>query len=230
MYILAMESLTYTLYNLYMTLKRTLRIILSLLLVIVFLVACIVVSVIGLLGAWMHTYNAFTSKTLVAEVIVSQLKEDEVGQYIDVTYKPVQQQSALAALFVSAPSNNQTSGEQSFKVYGDTVHIGGPIVKFYDHLILFNFKTIYKVGKIYGRYNLDNEKEINRKAPASFDLNGGIDETWQTLNDNIDKWPYNMFFQTTEISTPGMFASKSAGQHTYNIYMTVLGFSWELKK
>jgi hypothetical protein len=218
------------LYNLYMTLKRTFRIILSLLLVIVFLVACIVFTTLALLGGWMHTYNAFTSKTLVAEIGVSQLKEDENGQFIDVTYKPVQQQSALAALFASAPSNNLPAAEQSFKIYGDTVHIGGPIVKFYDHLVLFNFKTIYKVGKIYGRYNLDNELEISRKVPASFDLNGGIDETWQTVNDNIDKWPYNMFFQTTEISTPGIFASKAAGQRTYNLYMTTTGFLWELKK
>ncbi len=217
------------LYNLHMSLSRTLRIIASFLLVIIFLVACIVSGVFVFFGSWLHTYNAFTDKTLVAEVTVSQFKQDENGEYIDVTYKPIVEQSALAALFTTNAPSAQPGSSQSFKIYGDTVHIGGPIVKFYDSLVLFNFKTIYKVGKIYGRYNLDNNLEINRKVPASFDLNGGIDTTWQTINDNIKNWPYNLAFETTDISAPGVFASKSGGDKVYNFFMTNTGFLWEAK-
>ena len=209
--------------------KSTLRVIFSLLLVIVFLVVCVVGSGLAFMGAWLHTYNAFTSKELVAELSVSQLKQDENGQYIDVNYKPYVEQSALTTLVSGEKPSTTTSDAQSFKVYGDTVHVGGPIAKFFDTLTLLNFKTVYKIGKLYGRYNLDNNKEINRKVPASFDLNGGIDATWQNINDHIDQFPYNLFFETTEISTPGIFASKTGGDKVYNLYITNTGFLWELK-
>src|SRR5690606_20051587 len=107
-------------------------------------------------------------------------------------------------------------------------HIGGPILRFYDHLVLINFKTVYKVGTIYGRYNFDNQKELNRKVISSFELNGGVDATWRDISERIDQWPYNMFADLTNISTPGLEISRSRAR-SYNLYMTVNGFLWDLQ-
>jgi hypothetical protein len=213
--------------------KNLSKTVISLLLIIVFLVACGVLMTIGYAGMWLHTYNAFTAKELVAEVTLSEQRNDNVGPYVDVTYTPIKQQSAFSRLI--APSEEDGLEEpQRFKIYGDTVHIGGPIVKFEDGLILLNFETIYKVGQIYGRYNLDNELEINRteemRENMSFILNGGIDGNWKSINDNLTEDTflgsiYRAFIDSTQIDAPGKFASNK--EVTYNLYITNNGFLWE---
>jgi hypothetical protein len=114
----------------------------------------------------------------------------------------------------------------SFKVYGDTLHVGGPIIKFYDHLALLNFKTIFKVSKLYGRYNSDNQMELNKGVNSSFDLNGGIEPFRFTLSDHYTSWPFNMFVHTIEFSDSGIFASSQS--KSYNLYIRPTGFLWEV--
>lgn len=179
------------------------------------------------IGGWLHTYNVFTEKSLVAEVTIYPVEQDENGKYFRVDYKPYIESSALSTL-ISTNNNISGAGEvQQFKIYGDSIHLGGPIVKFYDHLILVNFKTIYKVGKLFGRYDINNDQELNRKVQSSYDLNGGIDETWKLINDRINEWPYVMFFETTEIDTKGVFAPTGNTPANYNFYITNQGFRWE---
>jgi hypothetical protein len=208
--------------------RKTTKIATSVLLAVMFIALCATVSAIGFFALWLHTYNVFTERRLVAEVTISQSQTDENGEYAMVTYKPVQYQSALLRLIFGDNQQEQQAQPTEYKIYGDTVHIGGPMVRFYNHLVLFNFKTVYKVGKIYGRYNFDNNKEINRKVISSFDLNGGIDPTWRDINERLVSWPYNMFVDTTQLSTPGVEFSKTRSKK-YNLYITVDGFLWDLQ-
>lgn len=216
--------------------KTLIKVIISLVLLIVLLIACGAIISIGFVGAWLHTYNAFTSKTKVAEVVISEQKEDENGEYIDVEFTPVKAESAWSRVFFSDKSNDEIGETQYYKLYGDTVHIGGPIVKFEDELILLNFKTIYKVSKIFARYNIDNELEINRNETqqqmSSYDLNGGIDSTWKNMHEvlgdgSLKGSVYDLFVDTTQLDVPGQFAANQPRE--YNLYITNNGFLWEQK-
>lgn len=217
--------------------KQATKIILSLTLFIVFLFACFALVTFGFVGAWLHTYRVLTARTPVAQVIVSEQKEDENGEYVDVIFTPVQAESAFSRIFFTGGDTNDELGEpQEYKLYGDTVHIGGPIVKFEDELILFNFETIFKVSKIFARYNIDNEQEINRnevqQQQSSYDLNGGIDSTWtdihETLGDgSVQGTIYDWFIDTTQLDVPGQFVTEE--ERTYNLYITNNGFLWELQ-
>jgi len=208
--------------------KRAISILTTLLLGVTLIAVCAFAAALAFFGLWLHTYNVFTERVLVAEVSISESRIDANGEYADVVYQPFAQQSALNHLFTGAQETTPNMSTQTYKLYGDTVHIGGPIVRFYDHLILVNFKTIYKVGTIYGRYNFDNNKELNRKVISSFELNGGIDPTWRDVNDRITSWPYNMFVNFTNVSSPGIPISKARSANYY-LYMSVNGFIFEPK-
>lgn len=208
--------------------KRTVSILSTLLLGVSLIAVCAFAAALAFFGLWLHTYNVFTERILVAEVNISEQRTDEDGEYADVVYQPYAQQSALSHLFTGPQATDPNAQVQTYKIYGDTVHIGGPILRFYDHLILVNFKTIFKVGTIYGRYNFDNSKELNRKVISSFELNGGIDPTWRDINDRTTSWPYNMFVDFTNISSPGIPISKIRSGN-YFLYMTVNGFIFEPK-
>ena len=218
--------------------KSTSKLILSLVLVIVFLLACGLVLSLGFVGAWLHTYRAFTERKPVAQVTLSEQKEDEFGKYVEVEYKPVDEDSALVSFITGEPqSSDDFSDSQNFKLYGDTVHVGGPMIKFRDELILFNFDSIYKVGKIFSRYNIDNEAEINRNETqmknSSFDLNGGIDSNWKNVHDNLTQDNlegrlYREIIDTTQLDVPGQFVSNKP--LTYTLYITNNGFIWELNE
>lgn len=214
--------------------KNVGKTIVTLVLIIVFLIACMLLIVIGYTGAWLHTYQAFTAKTEVADVTISEQKHDDKGDYVDVEYTPIQTESALVSVIApnngTAPTKKDT---QKFKLYGDVVYIGGPIIKFKDGLILLNFKTIYKIGKIYARYDLDNAKEIARTPDiaSSYDLNGGIAD-WKNIYDayNADTFMgkiYKLFIETPQISSPGMFVNNKV--NNYKLYITNTGFMWELQ-
>ncbi len=217
--------------------KSTSKLILSLFLIIFFLVACGMVMSVGFVGAWMHTYKAFTKKTPVAEITISQQKKDEFGDYADVVYKPIKVESALSQFIAPKEADSDNfEKEHTFKLYGDTIHLGGPIIKFRDELVLLNFDSIYKIGKIFSRYNIDNEKELNKNETqiknSSFDINGGIDENWKTVHenltaDNLKGQIIRLFVDTTQLDVPGQFVSNR--DLTYTLYVTNSGFLWELK-
>ncbi len=221
--------------------KYTPKLILSLVLIIVFVVVCFFISIAGYTGLWLQTYKAFTQKTLVAEVTISELKKDDgqgpqgKGEYADVNVTMIQSESALAKIFGVKTSEPEKGNTKSYKLYGDVVYLGGPIVKFKDELTLINFKTIYKVAKVFSRYDLDNTKEINKSAEvlaqSSYDINGGYAD-WKSIHDNLTSDNlvgslYRLVLDTTQVSEPGMFISNKS--LTYNFYITNTGFLWELK-
>jgi hypothetical protein len=118
--------------------------------------------------------------------------------------------------------------KQTYKLYGDTVDIGGPVVKFHNELILLNFETIFKLARIRGVYNADTQKEQNRTVFSTIDLNGGFDSTWWTLNDHEDQWPYYWFVDRVQFSVPGEPGFKGTDLKRYQIVVTNEGFAWNL--
>ena len=217
-----------------MDMKNISKTIISLLLIIVFLFACIFILIGGAVGLWLRTYNVFTEETPVAEVVISEQKEDELGPYVDVQITQIKRQSALASLISEGEGNPEKEETQTYKLYGDVVHLGGPIVKFKNSLILFDFKTVYKLAKLYARYDLDNDLERNRtpEMASSYDLNGGI-KGWKRVHDrytadNLVGSVYRVFIDTTEISTPGIYVSNK--ELKYTLVTTNFGFKWRLNR
>lgn len=211
--------------------KKYLKIIISLILLIVFLITCFFVFTFGYIGFWLHTYNVFTKKTPVAEITISALKQDEKGSYAIVDLQIIKGQSALSSIFVNDLNYRENIKEQ-YKLYGDTIYIGGPIIKFHDNLILFNFETVYKIGKIFSRYELDKEKEKERsiQTASSYEINGGFND-WKVVHDNLTSDNilgkfYRLFIDTTQISMPGQFVSNK--DLKYTLYITNTGYLWKL--
>ncbi len=177
----------------------------------------------------------FTQKTPVAKVTISTQKSDDNGKYVNVTYTPIEQVSATDKLFnQKAESSNKQLQSTQYKIYGDTVYFSGPIIKFKDELILLNFKTIYKVGKIYGRYEEDNELENARKpgAIASYDIDGGYYD-WKSIFDNFAREDiiggfYRTFIDTTQLKSAGQFVNSK--ELKYTLYIKNDGLSLELDK
>lgn len=211
--------------------KRALKIIFSLVLIVLFLIACMLIMTFGFVAAWLHTYRVFTFRAPIAEVSVSELKSDEKGEYAEVRVSVITTKSALD----ESLGRNVDDGTQvyDYKLYGDTIYLGSPIIKFKDQLILFNFQTIYKLGKVYARYDFDNQKELNRspEIASSYDINNGYGD-WKTIHDNftsntIQGFFYRLFVDTTQISSAGVPASNRP--LTYTVYMTNTGILWELK-
>jgi hypothetical protein len=209
--------------------NKLLKVTVSLTLVVLFLIACVISLVLLFFSAWLHTYNALTKETVVAEVLMHPIQKDDKGEYIQIEFTPFSQQSALTTTINPDVAPTDAAGTtQTYKLYGDTVNIGGPVVKFHNELILINFETIYKLARIQGVYNANSDKERNRTVFSIIDLNGGFDQTWWSINDNEDRWPYNMFVDRVQFSVPGEPGFKSGDLKRYEIVVTKDGFAWNL--
>jgi hypothetical protein len=211
--------------------KTTTKTVFSLVLALVFMFACFVITVIVFAMAWLHTYRVFTDKRPVAEVTVSALKEDDNGEYVDVTVKQIKAQSPLARIFNPKDVDIEDFEEtQTFKIYGDEITLGGPVVRFRDVMTLFNFKTVYKLAVIKGDYtNVEREKgRDNINMPRIYELNGGA-ESWQDVSDALEKKDlkgriFEMFIDYgVEIQAAGVFASEN-NEKTFKLCVSEDGF------
>jgi len=212
--------------------KKLFKISVNLALVLLLLIVCFSSITLGYTGLLLHTYNVFTEREPVAQVTVSELKNDEQGSFAEVEVQIYQfERTALTRALLGTNTSNATlTPPQKFKLYGDTIYIGGPIVKFRDELVFLNFKTMFKIGKIFARYELDNIKELNKKVNSSFDLNNGFSE-WKVAFEQYqeqgivgDIW--RSIIDTTQVSIAGqMIGSRSI---TYTVYITNNGFLWKI--
>lgn len=159
----------------------------SVILLLLFVVACLGVLVLFFFSAWLHTYRVFTEQTPVAKVTISEQKQDESGRYSEVTIQEVKGISPANAIFnPNAADKSELTTPQTFKLYGDTVEIGGPVVKFKDILTLFNFKTVYQIAYMQSKYSNPKEQELadaNNTTQLHY-LNGGY-ETWADVQKDI---------------------------------------------
>lgn len=149
----------------------------SLLLVIFFLIACMIVISFIFVSSWLHTYSVFTQQKPVATLSLSEQKIDENGPYVDVTLDIIEGISPTAAIFSGTENQSNNVDTTTYKLYGDFVYLGGPIIKFEDFLTLLNFEIVYKIGQIEAEYTLDLDLEKTRTEEtfSTYELNGGID-------------------------------------------------------
>ncbi len=210
----------------------------TLLLFCLFLIICFIITVSGYTALLLRTYSVFTQREEVAKVTISERKQDSLGQYADVYIKiKKSENTAFGQLFGIGSSTTPESNfdEYSFKIYGDTVHVSGPVIKFRNELIFVNFQTIFKLGQLYGRYNFNNDAEENRPAEAfsSFDINGGISE-WQSVFEFYQNdggfwgWIVRGIVDSTQISSEGQPITSQP--HDYTVFITNEGFLWVLDK
>lgn len=159
----------------------------SIILLLLFIVACLGILALTFFAAWLHTYRVFTEQTPVAKVTISEQKEDENGRYTEVTIQEVKGISPTNAIFnPNSRDQSELISPQTFKVYGDTVEIGGPVVKFKDFLTLLNFKTVYQIAFLQSKYSNPNEQKLadeNNVTQLHY-LNGGY-ETWAEVQRDI---------------------------------------------
>jgi len=162
--------------------KSTTKAIVTITLSALFIFACFASVFMIFAGLWIHTFNSFTEQTPVAEIQLSELKEDDLGEYFEVEVTQVRGRSPLASIF--NPEDNSTDNletPETFVMYGDEFGIGGPIVQFEDFLTLLNFETIYKLGFVEGVYtDFEAQNARTPEMPSRFELNDGY-ETWRNV-------------------------------------------------
>ncbi len=170
-------------------------------------------------GLWLHTWNAFTEEKLVAKVKIGELQEDSDGNpYFKATYTPVDNPSALSKFFLGegATSDNSemTAEQEQYYLNGDRLMVESEVIIFDNWATWLGFDTVYKMTRIRGEYT-DLEKERNAER-SIYDLNGGIDPVWETLEYNQE----SMDFLVNSVY--GSSASQSArrSEKEWGLYMT----------
>lgn len=197
------------------TLLRTIARLILFIIILAFIL--LIVSLVGT-GLWLHTYKAFTKEKLVAVVKAERLKTDsEDNPYFKVTYTPVKNPSAFTKIFVKGDndSNNELIDErEEYTIYGDRFMVESEVVNFDDWANLLGFETIYKITRVRGEYT-DVEEEKDGKISV-FDINGGIDPVWETLEYNQEKFDFIVE------GVYGSSVSQSARDETvsWGVYMT----------
>lgn len=158
----------------------------SLVLLLIFVVTCSLSIILFFAAGWLYTYRVFTNETPVAGVTISEQMTDELGDYFEITINQVKGQSPISAMFnPDDPTADAILEEETFKLYGDQVDIGGPTIKFKDFLYLFNFETVYKIAFVRAEYSiLEEEDNRTQEMTRRVDLNGGY-STWRSVQEDI---------------------------------------------
>jgi hypothetical protein len=199
--------------------KNLFRIIASLLLIILLLGTCFVVINGLLFGLWLRTYQAFTQKTLVAELTVERTVTENSLEKFKVIYTEKAHATALDTFLSGTQQSQQTPVPVEFELYGDQVLVGGPVVKFQNVPVLLGFQTVYKVARLQGSYI--NTDKANRIPNGNVrDLNGGVDNTWSYFEEQSENMQW--LIDTAYFSLAGK--SIQSGRVTYGLYITEDGF------
>lgn len=196
-------------------LKSLLKTIAVLASVVCILVLCLLITISSAFSIWIHTYKAFTQRHLVAEIIVSQKQEKNGIPFSEITYKETQSKSAFERIFYrDAMLENTFKEPQNFTIYGDSFEISADTIKWNDWATLLGFDTVYKVTRISGEYrDIDMERTAKRSV---YDLNGGTDSTWLTLEENQEK----LSLVVDAIYTSSASTSFQDKEYVWNLYVT----------
>ena len=83
-------------------------------------------------------------------------------------------------------TQDDLSEPTQYKIYGDYVEIGGPVMKFENFMALLNFETVYKIALLNGAYVTDRDLEKNRTEEmfSRFELNGGF-ANWKGVQEDV---------------------------------------------
>lgn len=208
---------------------------------IFFLVSTIIVCIVALgiffaVGTWLNTYKVFTQKTAVAEMTITEIRQDELGPYVEVELTEFDLDSGLEASLFGIKQTAESELESStktYKLYGDEIYIGGPVIKLKNTFLLANANNVYRIGRLSASYT-DSELEAKRDnstMPNRYELNSGYSE-WRRVNQTYESNSalgvlYRTLIESINIQTPGIFVPER--ESTYIVYATFQGFSIEQK-
>jgi len=180
------------------------------------------------LALWLQTFVALTRETPVAEVVMSPIQADDTGEYIQIEFTPYVTESALLHIFnreaATAPQTLEPGETQTYKIYGDTVAVRGPLIKLHPTLLILNFSNVYKLALIEGEYR--RQSASNPSEGTEIPLNGGFDDSWWNFNSREATFPYNLIvdrFTFAGDEEPGFFGS---GKKRYQIVVTLDSITW----
>ena len=186
--------------------------------------------VIGLLvivaAGLFQAYFALTRETAVAEVIMSPMQTDEAGKpYIDIQFIPYKLQSAWDTALRGEADNQKTPAEpQTFRVYGDTVAVRGPLIALQNGWRIFNFDNIYKLALIEGEYRMPGNS--GKGEGSEFAINGGFEESWWDVNNQEAKFPYNTVIKRVTFSGDEEPGFTGNFKKRYQIVVTADSITW----
>jgi hypothetical protein len=157
---------------------------LSIIIVVLLLIIGVIIS--AATGLWLQTYKVFTQEKLVAVIESQELKKDSEGYpYFEIIYTPVENPSAFTKFLVrdsEGSDKKKLQKTQRYDIHGDRFVVEAEVINFDDLATLLGFKTIYKVTRIKGDYSDTEQAQSGRRS--IYDINGGIDPVWQTLEYN----------------------------------------------
>ncbi len=181
------------------------------------------------LALFLQTFIALTREIPVAEVIMSPSQTDESGDYIPIEFTPYVNQSALLHVFnadADAAVQTLVPGETlTFKMYGDTVAVRGPLIKLHPALLILNFNNIYKLALIEGEYRRQGNPNAKSDGTEIY-INGGFDDSWWNFNNQEATFPYNLIvdrFTFAGDEEPGFSGSV---KKRYQIVVTMDSIAW----
>lgn len=181
---------------------------------------------LGSLALFLQTFFALTRETPVAEVIMSPIQTDEKGAYIEIVYTPYREESALLHIVnkdESAPVL-ESSGSQTYKIYGDTVAVRGPMIKLHPALLILNFENIYKLSLIEGEYRRQQNRSSGEGTEVT--LNGGFSDFWWDFNNEESAFPYNLIVDRVTFSGDEEPGFEGTGKKRYQIVVTMDSITW----
>ena len=199
--------------------KSFIRLTITLVLIIVLLVLLLAADSVGFTAVWLQTYKAFTKERLVAEISVTEQKNENGQETFELNYKAVNEESALLKIFKKESEEKDRFGEDvSYTLKGNQFEIGGEVIKFNNWTTFLGFETIYKVSRLESDY--EDAADAQSRERTVIELNGGTDSYWKTLEKNQEN--LSSLVDTVYGSYAGKFVQDE--NMTYGLYITEDGF------
>jgi hypothetical protein len=151
-------------------------------------------------AGWAQTYQALTSRVLVATVRATPLSGQ--SQTMTVVYTPV---------------INGTAGQaQTFTIKGDEWLLGGDIIKWSDWVNLLGVHTGYRITRLMGYYQDAND--YRTKKVSAYDLASAHDTVSTFLHDHPKLMPFVQATYGNDVRMP------PNPRITYQVYLSTSGY------
>lgn len=173
-----------------------------------------------------QVYYALSRETVVAEVIMSPMQTDANGTYIEIQFIPYNLPSAWATVLEGGADHQMaTPGTpQTYKVYGDTVAVRGPLIALQNGWRIFNFDNIFKLALIEGEYRAPGTAAAGEGS--EFEINGGFSESWWNVNAQEAQFPYNTVVKRVTFSGDEEPGFTGNFKKRYQIVVTADAITW----
>jgi hypothetical protein len=160
-----------------------------------------------LLGLWLllHTFQAFTGETLIAEVSARRL----AGDAFELTYRPVPEQAS------GVPSASRGT-PLVVQLRGDQWAISGGVVKWHPWLTWLGVKSYHKPLRLSGQFS--DVARQRAEAPTVYQFDPAGDRLWEMLY-----WadPHLPFIEAVYGSAAYVYVEPRLVQH---VYATLSGY------